>query len=139
MPQSPARLCSQGHRFTGSRCPQCDRRYDQHRGSAASRGYDAGWEAFRLWFVAQLAQHGLEPSCGAVLPGGPQTQDSRCRALGRKMFGRLHLDHEPPLQPHERTDPRAVQDPTRCQLLCQSCHGYKTWREHQFHTAKTLA
>jgi hypothetical protein len=77
-----------------------------------------------------LVAAGILPVCGAALPDGPCTEDSVCKSLGLLTYtsddgSSLHLDHEPQLQPHEREDPRAVCDPRRIQLLCQSCHARK--------------
>jgi hypothetical protein len=38
----------------------------------------------------------------------------------------LHLDHEPPLTPLERSNPVLVCDFDRVQLLCGKCHANKT-------------
>jgi 5-methylcytosine-specific restriction endonuclease McrA len=112
------------------RCPACRRGVEATRGSAASRGYDAGWRRFKVWFIHQLIKHGIVPACGARWPGQPSTGDSRCHAEGRLVADDLHLDHTPPLTDAERHDPRAVCDPLRVQLLCESCHNTKTNREH---------
>jgi hypothetical protein len=84
--------------------------------------------------VQALVYQGILPVCGAVLPKGPQTKDSQCRETGRLNASDLHLDHEPPLSDHERSDAHAVCDPTRVQLLCFSCHTRKTLRDsHRLH------
>jgi hypothetical protein len=81
-----------------------------------------------------LVDAGIPPVCGAALPGGPVTEDSRCKQAGLLTFQNtdgsdLHLDHEPPLQPRERHDPAAVMNPMRLQLLCKRDHSAKTSRE----------
>lgn len=76
-----------------------------------------------------LLEAGIPPICGARLPTGPQTQDSRCDQDGRNTMEALHFDHEPPLTDAERTQPAHVCDPNRIQLLCASCHSAKTDRE----------
>lgn len=109
-------------------------RTDVRRGTATQRGYGVRWRAFRIWVRNRMIALHILPVCGATLPGGPQTTDSLCRAEGR-LVGQnadgsdLSLDHEPPLQPHERHDTRAVCDPRRVQFLCRECHARKTARQ----------
>jgi hypothetical protein len=79
-------------------------------------------------FPSHLVVANVAPVCGATLPGGPQTTDSRCRSLGLLTFYNedgtaLHGDHVPPLRDEERHDRRAVCDPLRIQLLCAACHA----------------
>lgn len=113
------------------RCPSCRRgSSDAQRGSAASRGYDAGWRRFKVWFIHQLIRHGIVPACGARWPGLSLTGDSQCHAQGRIVADRLHLDHTPPLTDAERSIPRVVCDKLRVQLLCETCHNAKTAREN---------
>lgn len=124
------RLCRCGARVSGA-CPVCMRSRDRHRGTAASRGYGAAWQTFRPRFISLLVEAGLVPMCGAALPTGPVTTDSRCRDDGRMTLRSadgtsLHFDHEPPLAEHERTNPAAVCNPDRIQLLCAACHANKT-------------
>jgi len=71
----------------------------------------------------------IPPVCGAVLPTGPQTQDSQCKQAGVWNAESLHLDHEPPLTAAERQRHEAVCDPNRVQWLCASCHDAKTRRQ----------
>lgn len=119
---------------TSGRCQKCAGAAEQNRGTAHQRGYGAAWMAFYGHFIATLVQAGIAPVCGAVLPAGPQTNHSRCKAEGLETWtnadgSRLHRDHEPPLEDHERADPEIVMNPTRLQLLCASCHSAKTARE----------
>lgn len=132
MPDAPLRPCAGGcgALVRKGRCEDCRPELDRRRGTAASRGYDQFWIAFRRVFIATLLALGILPVCGAALPDGPKTSDSACKAAGLLTFqsadgSSLHLDHEPPLQDHERTDRRAVCDPKRIQLLCASCHARK--------------
>lgn len=111
------------------RCAIHARATEQRRGSAAARGYDAGWRAFRIWFRHRLIAAHVVPVCGATLPGGPSMRDSQCRAAGRLNDGRLQLDHDPPLTEGERHDARAVCDIRRVGFLCHTCHSAKTLRE----------
>ena len=81
-----------------------------------------------------LVDAGITPVCGASLPTGPGPEHSQCHAAGLYAYtsadgSSLHLDHEPPLQDHERQDVQAVCDPARIVLLCQSCHATKTAKE----------
>lgn len=128
MPSALLRICSCGA-FVCGRCPICAAKVDQYRGSAASRGYDAGWNRFRQVFINKLIALHIVPVCGAALPGGPNGSASRCKAEGLLTGDDLHTDHEPPLTDAERSNPRAVCNSLRVQLLCQSCHSAKTARE----------
>jgi hypothetical protein len=134
MPDRPLRACAGrcGRLVLRGRCPDCARPYERDRGSAAARGYDGRWIAFRLAWLVRLveSQPMILPVCGAVLPGGPVTTDSRCRQAGLLTYASadgssLHLDHEPSLQPWERSITARVCDPFRVQLLCAECHGAK--------------
>ena len=118
----------------GRYCPDHAQPIDNGRATAHARGYTRSWHRFRRGFVATLANADIMPCCGAALPGGPTTLDSRCKTEGRLTFTSeghtaLHLDHEPPLMPHERADMSAVCDPMRVQLLCSTCHAGKTNRQ----------
>lgn len=114
------------------RCQQHSRTKERYRGTASERGYTSQWSRFRSEDMPRaLLQEGKVPACGVALAIGPQTTDSQCKAQGLFVTTDLHLDHEPPLQPHERRDPYKVLDPTRVQFLCASCHSRKTQREQQ--------
>jgi len=114
------------------RCQKHARQVEQHRGTATSRGYDSHWsKVFRPRFLRLLIAAGRAPVCGAALPGGPAMTSSTCKAQGLLNTRRLHLDHDPPLRPEERSDRRAVEDPMRCGLLCAVDHARKTQREQQ--------
>lgn len=78
-----------------------------------------------------LVEAGVDPQCGAALPGGPTSEDSQCKAAGLFTYNSgngtsLHFDHEPALRDDERSDPAAVCNPLRIQLLCGECHTRKT-------------
>jgi hypothetical protein len=124
-PGGCGRLVSRG------KCPFCVRRSEQARGTAHQRGYTYEWVLFRGYFLGLLQEAGILPICGAVLPDGPNTQDSSCQQLGLQTWTHLHFDHEPPLQEHERSDMRKVCDPTRIQLLCNVDHNRKTQRQQR--------
>lgn len=133
MPSAPLRTCSGGcgALVIKGRCPACARVPEQARGTSTERGYGAVWRAFRGVFISRLVTLGIPPVCGAALPDGPKTAHSRCRAerleTWRSADGSdLHLDHEPGLQPHERSNTLKVCDPLRIQLLCAACHTAKT-------------
>ena len=116
------------------RCPRCTRTSERYRGTATSRGYGTAWRVFCRTFTVNLIGLGIAPECGATLPGGPVTADSRCKAERRHTTvshdgSDLHRDHEPPLQDHERQNQAVVCDPLRIQLLCKACHSAKTARE----------
>ena len=57
--------------------------------------------------------------------------DSECRAKGVLNANLLHLDHDPPLRPEERSHRATVEDPMRVGFLCRHCHAKKTQREQQ--------
>lgn len=48
MPSKPQRMCPKCGWIgpTGTKCPNCSRRYNQQRGSARARGYTTGWDAY---------------------------------------------------------------------------------------------
>lgn len=136
-------MSSQAHRFcspscrtlvVSGRCQACTVQDDHRRGSAASRGYGAYWQRFRLWVFSELdrlfvAGIGDGVVCGARLPGTLETQDSLCQLEGRITTTGLHLDHFPPLTIAERSNKRAICNPARVQVLCWTCHNAKTIRE----------
>jgi hypothetical protein len=141
MPQALAKAC--GRYGCGKRqpCPdhgpQVQRQaYDDRRGSARSRGYDARWEAFRDWhqaecFRLEVPRAGL---CGARLPGAPVTDDSECAREGLIVMARV-LDHIDRIS--GPNDPRRL-DPTNTQWLCdgvtgRGCHDRKRQRERNPH------
>lgn len=112
-------------------CAKHARARDSRRGSAAKRGYNHRWQAFRERFVAMLVAVGIAPVCGASLPGGPGMAASLCRQQGLINGRRLHLHHDPPLRDDERTDQKAVCDPLRVGFLCEQCHNTETAREQR--------
>src|SRR5258708_35785614 len=110
-----------------SRCPEHQRAVNRRRGTATARGYTSYWtNTFRPWFTRELVAHGIAPICGAALPDGPGMADSLCRVEGRLTAHPLHLDHDPPLQDHERAHRRLVCDPLRVGFLGRACHARKT-------------
>ena len=132
MPMAPLRPCAGGcgAKVKAGRCSSCARATEQRRGSASARGYTSAWHRFCLWVQGQMVLLGILPVCGAILPGGPVTTDSQCKAAGLLTFrsadgSALHHDHEPPLTEAERRDASKVCDPMRLQLLCASCHAAK--------------
>lgn len=138
MPTAPLRPCPQSGCSVltiGGPCADHARAREQRRGTAHQRGYTyRHWSTFRPRFLAMLVDAGIAPVCGAALPDGPQTQHSQCHQDGLLTFtsadgSSLHLDHEPPLRQDERTNPDAVCDPQRIQLLCAACHARKTASE----------
>lgn len=80
------------------------RQYDQARGSAASRGYDARWRRLRLLVLR------AEPLC------------RECGTEGR-VTPAADVDHITPLRRGGTNDRRNLQP------LCHSCHSRKTQAE----------
>ncbi len=103
-PGCPA-LVSEG-RFCEQHKRQEQRRYDQERGTAAQRGYDARWRRYREMY---LRQH---PLC------------VECQKEGRLTPATV-VDH---IVPH-KGDRRLFWDPENHQALCKRCHDKKTAKE----------
>ena len=82
------------------------RQQDEHRGSAASRGYDARWRKARALY---LNRH---PLC------------AECRRHGRTVAASV-VDH---IQPH-KGNRTIFWDERNWQALCKPCHDTKTARE----------
>lgn len=103
------------------------RAYDDRRGSAASRGYDGRWQAYREWFLAELHRLMVPRAglCGSRLPAAPETADSRCAQRDGYVLGTV-IDHIVPVI--GRDDPRFY-DQANHQLLCEACHNAK--RQHE--------
>jgi 5-methylcytosine-specific restriction endonuclease McrA len=103
MPQRPARHCPvAGHPpFLGRRCPLCERRADQRRGSAAERGYDARWRRESAAFLAR-------PENGFCCCGCGERADT--------------VDHK---KPH-RGDPVLFWDRRNWRPMYGRCHSRKT-------------
>jgi hypothetical protein len=114
------------------RCAAHANKYEQQRGSSSARGYDYYWRTFFHQEIRdRMVALDIAPVCGAALPGGPSMVDSQCKTAGVFNDRDLHLDHDPPLQAHERRNRRAVCDPTRVGWLCASCHARKTKEEQR--------
>ena len=111
-------------------CAVHQRAADARRGSAHSRGYTYHWShVVRPRFFRLLIAADVVPVCGAALPGGPNMRDSQCRADGILNASHLHVDHDPSLREWERQDRRAVENPLRCGLLCESFHNARTAKQ----------
>ena len=80
---------------------QNHRRYDANRLSSCQRGYDAKWQRYRRWF---LAQHPLCAVCNHIA---------------------TVVDH---ITPH-RGDKEVFWDSNNHQALCKRCHDAKTATE----------
>lgn len=78
---------------------------DDNRGTAAARGYDRKWRAYRLGWLAD------SPFCVV------------CEAAGRIVLADT-VDH---IRPH-RGDQTLFWDPSNHQSLCKRCHDQKTAR-----------
>ena len=92
---------------SGGRCDEHRRdryrRIDDHRESAAKRGYGVRWRRLRRMHLA------CEPLCRA------------CKAQGRTREA-TEVDH---IRPH-RGDPGLMWDALNLQSLCKPCHSAKT-------------
>lgn len=66
MPYAPSKHCPKpGHpAYTGSRCPECRREYDQRRGGARQRGYGKRWEQESKAFLALPQNRVCACGCG---------------------------------------------------------------------------
>ena len=80
------------------------REYDQARGTASQRGYDADWRRLRAQVLATRRV---------------------CEAPGCGSTDRLNVDHIQSVReaPHRRLDP------TNLRVLCQPCHSARTARD----------
>lgn len=111
MPVSPALACPcGGRRQAGQPCERCGRggkqsrrEYDQRRGSAAERGYDAAWQRFRKRY---LAEHPLCEDCQAT---GIVTAATDIHHIA-KLRDRLDLKYED----------------SNLMALCSRCHDVRT-------------
>ena len=82
------------------------RQQDEHRGSAAARGYDARWRKARVVYL------GLHPLC------------AECRRHGSTVAASV-VDH---IQPH-KGNRTLFWEESNWQALCKRCHDAKTARE----------
>jgi len=134
MPTAPVAFCPHPGCSRRSRGPCSAHRAARHhatdatRGSRHARGYDHRWVRFVAAFPRLLLARHILPVCGARLSGTPSPR-SQCARLGRVTLEGLHLDHDPPLQEWERTQPSRVCDVQRVGLLCAACHTIKTRHE----------
>ncbi len=103
MPLAAPRACPCGALVAaGQRCTRCTRAYDQRRGSARQRGYDAEWQAFRADFLK------LNPICSVEHCTAPATDIDHITAL-RDGGGKL--------------------DPRNCRPFCHPHHSQRTMRD----------
>lgn len=115
MPRRPKRPCSYpgcpeltepGQRFCNKHKKQEQKRYDQERGTAAQRGYNARWRRARKRFLA------ANPLC------------VECKKEGRLTPATV-VDH---IIPH-KGDMKLFWDERNWQALCKRCHDRKTAKE----------
>ena len=94
----------------GSQCEkhrkQIAKQYDQERGTAAQRGYDARWQKARAWYLRR------NPLC------------VECQKEGRLMPATV-VDH---IKPH-KGNYYLFWDASNWQSLCKACHDRKTAKE----------
>lgn len=118
MPWAAPRFCAKpGHpRFTGARCPLCTQAFrqaqDARRPSAAQRGYDGRWQAFRAEYLR------THPTCCA--PG--------CTATATE------VDHITPIRAGG-----ARLDPANVRAMCKRHHSQRTARDQSFGRAGSHA
>jgi 5-methylcytosine-specific restriction enzyme A len=120
MPTAPRRPCRQsgcGHLVArdapGGRCPTHARAYDQRRGTATERGYDAAWARFSTAWRRQF------PWCGMRADGQLHGEHSRCVVEGRRVLAEC-VDHI--VSMHHGG---AKYDTANLQSLCQACNRRK--------------
>lgn len=106
-------LCKGCHRLkTECRCKQIHTQAEAvlpQRESAAKRGYDSKWRAFRKRLWQSIIRSGSMPCCSSCgFPFGGETP---------------HFDHIEPVQSDD--DPRFY-DRTNIQFLHRACHSAKT-------------
>lgn len=103
MPLASKKHCPRGHEaYLGRRCPKCEQKRDLERGNSNSRGYDAQWRAFSLWFKK------LNPIC-CVDGCNEATTD---------------VDHIISLR-----DNGPKFDPSNCRPFCHRHHSQRTGRD----------
>lgn len=123
-PGCPVRVSADAK--TRGRCPEHarahERSYQELRGTAAERGYDARWRRYSL----HLRRTELI-LCGDRLDGLPPTGDSLCRAAQRVQPAEL-VDHIVPVT--GPNDPRWYER-ANLQGACWRCHQVKRQREQQ--------
>jgi 5-methylcytosine-specific restriction protein A len=94
----PRRCPSCGNPVTTRRCPTCTQQFDQRRGLAAARGYDAKWRHLRAY---HLSAHPLCEDCGHPA---------------------AHVHHVVDIA----VDPSRRLDPSNLLSLCAPCHDRRT-------------
>jgi 5-methylcytosine-specific restriction enzyme A len=93
-------------RYCDEHKKKINKQYDQQRGTAAQRGYDARWRKARKYFLSK------NPLC------------VRCMEQGRLTIATV-VDH---IIPH-KGDKKLFWDSNNWQALCASCHSRKTAKE----------
>lgn len=109
----------------GGRCDahskQKQQHYNQARGTAAQRGYDASWYAWLVSYRAARDRVGHPDYYDAL---EARNRCAHCWLAGKLNIRRLEFDHITPLsQGGKRLDPANVQP------LCHACHNRKTASE----------
>lgn len=102
MPHAPPTCCPCGGRRTNGVCSRCGPKRDERK-SAAERGYDADWEAFK---ESYLRDHPLCVCC-----------EAQGIVNGQRGRAGLRVDHIVPL----RLAPERRLDPENVQTLCLDC------------------
>lgn len=103
------------------KCPECSRRTEESRGSAAERGYDWRWAQYALRFRER------HPRCGDTEPGAYPSNASRCRREGRvtgvigKGKGVVHH-----IRGHQGPEDPEFWNPLNHESLCPACHNAVT-------------
>lgn len=104
MPSAPPRACRCGAIVpAGKRCPRCTKTFDDARGTARQRGYDAAWERVRAEFIK------MHPTCCVPGCGRPATDVDHIESVADA--------------PHRRLDP------TNLRSMCHSHHSKRTRRD----------
>jgi 5-methylcytosine-specific restriction protein A len=115
VPSKPKKPCSYprcpeltNERYCLQHKQQQARKYDQHRGSAAQRGYGSRWRKYRAWYLKQY------PFCVC----------DECKKKELPLPANV-VDH---IIPH-KGDYHLFWDPGNHQPMNDRCHGRKTVRE----------
>ena len=116
MPTTPLRACLEpgcAALVVRGRCSTHAKAYDRRRGTAAARGYDAGWTAFSKAWRQRF------PLCGMRADGQLHAEHSVCVQEGRDTWAEC-VDHIVSM-----ANGGEKYDETNLQSLCLRCNNRK--------------